>query len=189
MASQAGRCGADLPLTCSVQHRLDPRGQREIALCRRTLVCGLSFFADTDGEIQPLAILDARPAPRSFRMIHAQIMYQPIILDNASESDLNVDTSNMGHTMKTDKHRAKRTDAGKYEYRGFIVFDRGGGRSVHERVFRNSYTRWRVVRKTGPGAFDREPTRFDAPTFKDAKQNIDRALSTIASHVQESKRA
>ncbi len=73
-------------------------------------------------------------------------------------------------------HRAKRTDIGEYEYRDFIIFDRGGGRSVHEREFRNSLWRWRVFKKTGPGRFDREPTRYDAPTLKEAKRRIDLAL-------------
>lgn len=73
-------------------------------------------------------------------------------------------------------HASKKLDAGDYEYRGFRIFDTGGGRSVHERQYRNSMSRWRVVKKTGPGFFDREPTRFDGPTLKDAKRRIDRAL-------------
>lgn len=73
-------------------------------------------------------------------------------------------------------HRAKRASLGEYEYRGFFIFDRGGGRSVHERQYRNSYTRWRVLKRTGPGYLDREPTLYDAPTFRDAKKRIDQAL-------------
>jgi hypothetical protein len=73
-------------------------------------------------------------------------------------------------------HKAKRTTLGEYEYRGFVIFDTGGGRSGLDRQNRHSLSRWRVVRKTGPGFFDREPTRYDAQSFGEAKRRIDEGL-------------
>lgn len=67
-------------------------------------------------------------------------------------------------------------DTGEYEYRGFYILDTGGERSVHSRINRHSLHRWRVSKITGPGYFDKEPTRHSAPTFKEAKRRIDAAL-------------
>lgn len=100
-------------------------------------------------------------------------MYQQIILDKSFVGLFNVGTF-MEIVMS--KHRAKRTDLGEYEYRGFVIFDTGGGRSGHERMNRNSPFRWRVFRKTGPEFLDRERTLHDSFTLGEAKRRIDRDL-------------
>ena len=100
-------------------------------------------------------------------------MYQQITLDKSNHKGFTVGTF---MELLMAKHRAKRMDPGEYEYRGFVIFDTGGGRSGHDRMNRHSRFRWRVVRKTGPGYFDREPTNYDGFTLGDAKRRIDSAL-------------
>ena len=75
--------------------------------------------------------------------------------------------------------QAKRHDTGDYEYRGYRIFDRGNGRSVHAAIERAGM-RWSILKITGPGYFDREPVGH-AYTYKEAKEKVDRILAKVGS--------
>ena len=74
--------------------------------------------------------------------------------------------------------QAKRRDTGDYEYRGYRIFDRGAGRSVHAAIERGGM-RWSIRKITGPGYFESEPAGR-AYTYKEAKEKVDRMLNKAA---------
>jgi hypothetical protein len=73
------------------------------------------------------------------------------------------------------KHKAKRIDAGWYEYCGHRIQDHGAGSSVHAAMNRGS-SRWHIRKIKGPGAFDNEYVG-GAWTFRDAKKRVDQLLA------------
>ena len=73
------------------------------------------------------------------------------------------------------KHTAKRNDTGEYEYRGHRILDLAGGRSLHDRLLRNS-DRWVIQRIVlGESHFGWKVVGRSY-TYADAKRKVDRLL-------------